>query len=93
MTTNKIVSLSTTTPVLLSPPNTHTGVDITVQNINAEGYVYLGGSNLNNGNYGFRIDPSHAFSIELGGKDSLYALGSTAGLTAAVLTTNLESGS
>lgn len=93
MTTNKIVALSTTDPILLSPPGTHSGVDITVQNINGVGYVYIGGANLNSGNYGFRIDPSHAISIELNGKDALYALGSTSGLTACVLGTNLEQGS
>lgn len=92
MTTNKIVALSTTTPLLLSPAGTHSGVDITVQNINASGYVYIGGSNLNSGNYGFRIDPSHAISIELNGKDALYAIGSTSGLSASVLMTNLEQG-
>jgi hypothetical protein len=79
MTTNRIVALSTTSPTLLSPAGTHSGVDITVQNINAEGYVYIGGSNLTNGNYGFRIDPSHA-------------IGSTSGLSASILMTNLEQG-
>jgi hypothetical protein len=92
MTTNRIVALSTTSPLLLSPAGTHSGVDITVQNINATGYVYIGGSNLTNANYGFRIDPSHAISIELNGRDALYALGSTSGLSASVLMTNLEQG-
>jgi hypothetical protein len=76
MTTNRIVALSTTSPTLLSPA----------------GYVYIGGSNLTNGNYGFRIDPSHAISVELNGRDSLYALGSTSGLSASILMTNLEQG-
>ena len=92
MTTNRIVSLSTSSPILLSPAGTHSGVDITVQNINASGYVYIGGSNLTNANYGFRIDPSHAISIELNGKDALYAIGSTSGLSASILMTNLEQG-
>lgn len=93
MIVNKVVALSTTSPILLSPPATHSGVDITVQNINGSGYVYIGGSDLTSGNYGFRIDPSHAISIELNGRDTLYALGSTAGLAASVLMTNLEQGS
>lgn len=93
MTTNRIVALSTTTPSLLSPAGTHSGVDITVQNIAATGYVYIGGSSaLNSGNYGFRIDPSHAISIELNGRDALYALASTSGVSASVLMTNLEQG-
>ena len=94
MTTNRIVALSTTSPILLSPAGTHSGVDITVQNIAATGYVFLGGSSeLNSGNYGFRIDPSHAISIELNGKDALYAIASTSNVSASVLMTNLEQGS
>lgn len=93
MTVHRIVSLSTTSPTLVSPANTHSGVDITVQNINASGYVFVGGSNITTGDYGFRIDPSHAISIELNGKDDLYVLGSTSGLSAAVLMTSLEQGS
>jgi hypothetical protein len=93
MTTHRIVSLSTTSPSLLSPPGTHSGVDITMQNVNSEGYVYIGASNLTSADYGFRIDPSHAISIELNGKDALYAIGSTSGLSVSVLSTSLEQGS
>ena len=93
MTTGKLHNLSTTSAILISPAGTHSGVDITVQNINASGYVYIGGSDLTSGNYGFRIDPSHAISIELNGRDSLYALGSTSGLSISVLMTALEQGS
>jgi hypothetical protein len=93
MTTNRIVALSITTPSLLSPAGTHSGVDITVQNIAVTGYVYIGGSSeLSSGNYGFRVDPSHAISVELNGRDALYALASTSGVSASVLMTNLEQG-
>lgn len=94
MTTNGIVNLNTATPSLLTPPGTHSGIDITIQNIAATGYAYIGGSaELNSGNYGFRIDPSHAISIELNGRDALYALASTNGVSICILTTNLEQGS
>jgi len=93
MTAHKLVVLSTTSPTLLSPPNTHSGVDITIQNVNAEGYIYIGASGLTSSDYGFRIDPSHAISIELNGRDSIYAIGSNSGLSVAVLTTALEQGS
>ena len=89
MTTHRIVSLSTTSPSLLSPPGTHSGVDITMQNVNSEGYVYIGASNLTSVNYGFRIDPSHAISLELNGKDAIYAIGSTSNLSVSVLSTAL----
>jgi hypothetical protein len=93
MTAHKIVALSTTSPILLSAPGTHSGVDITMQNVNSEGYIYIGASNLTSINYGFRIDPSHAISLELNGKDSIYAIGSTSNLSVSVLTTALEQGS
>jgi hypothetical protein len=93
MTAHKIVTLTTSSPVLLSPPGTHSGVDLTMQNVNSEGYIYIGGENLTSSNYGFRIDPSHAISIELNGKDSIYAISSTNGLSVAVLSTALEQGS
>jgi hypothetical protein len=93
MTASKIVTLSTSTPTLLSPAGTHSGVDITIQNINGEGYIFIGASDLTSGNYGFRIDPSHAISLELSGKDAIYALGSTSNLQISVLTTALEQGS
>jgi hypothetical protein len=93
MTAHKVVVLSTSSPILLSPPGTHSGVDITMQNVNAAGYIYIGASNLTSVNYGFRIDPSHAISLELNGKDAIYALGSTSNLSISVLSTALEHGS
>jgi hypothetical protein len=93
MTAHKVVVLSTTSPILLSPPGTHSGVDITMQNVNASGYIYIGAANLTSSNYGFRIDPSHAISLELNGKDAIYAIGSTSSLSVSVLSTALEQGS
>jgi hypothetical protein len=92
MTAHKTVVLNSTTPTLISPQAVHSGVDITVQNVNAEGYIYLGSENLTTSNYGFRIDPSHAVSFELNGRDILYALASTNGLSVAVITVSLEQG-
>jgi hypothetical protein len=37
--------------------------------------------------------PNHSFSVELNGKDAMYAIASTNGLSLAVLKTKLESGS
>ena len=92
MTEHKIVVVNTSSPILLSPPGTHSGVDITIQNVNSEGYIYLGGSDLTTSSYGFRIDPSHAVSFELSGKDALYAIGSINGLSLSVLSIALEQG-
>jgi hypothetical protein len=94
MTTHALITLSNTTATRLSPNGTHSGMDITLQNVNNEGYIYVGGSDdISSTNYGFRIMPNHSFSIELNGKDAIYAIASTNGLSLAILKTNLESGS
>jgi len=41
-------------------------------------------------NYGFRILPNHSWSIELPGRDPLYAISNVDGAQAAVLWTGVE---
>lgn len=84
-------SLGTAGPTRLSPNGTHSGLDFTVQNSNDSGYIYLGGdSSLTSTNYGFRILPNHSISFELPGKDAIYALPSTSGMSVSVIYTSLE---
>ena len=92
MVKHSLKTLSTSTPTLLSPIATHSGVDVTIQNVNETGYVYVGGENVSSSNYGYRILPNHAISIELQGRDSLYAVSSINSMNTAVLITNLEAG-
>lgn len=82
-----------TTAVPVSPTVTHSGMDITVQNVSPSGFIYVGGEGVTELNYGYRISPNHAISLELSGRCELYAVGSAAGLKAAVLITELEVGS
>jgi hypothetical protein len=91
MTTHVIVELNNETPILVSPNGTHSGRDITVQNINESGYVYVGGEGVSTTSYGYRIAPNTAVSFELPGRDAVYLIGSTT-LNAAVLTMGLEVG-
>ena len=91
MTTHELITLSDTTPTRLSPNGVHSGTDITIQNVNSEGYVYVGGSNVATNNYGYRISPNHAISFELSGQDGLWAVSSEDELLAAVIQTGLES--
>ena len=93
MTQHSVTAISNTTAVRLTPLGVHSGMDITIQNINSEGYIYVGAENLTSSSFGYRIAPDHAISIELPGGDSLYALASESGKEAAILKTNLESGS
>ena len=92
MIIHSVKSLTTNSPTLLSLSGTHSGVDITIQNVNETGYIYLGGSAVTSSNYGYRILPNHAISIELQGRDSLYAVSSVNSMNVAVLMANLEAG-
>jgi hypothetical protein len=91
MTTHAIVAINNATPTLVSPNGTHSGCDITVQNINESGYVYVGGAGVTTTSYGYRVSPNTAISFELPGYDAIYLIGSTT-LNAAVLTMGLEVG-
>lgn len=93
MTTHSLVTLDNVTPTRLSPAGTHSGCDLTVQNVNSTGYIYLGNSSVSSSSYGFRILPNHSISFELPGKDSMYAVASIDNMQAAVMIINLESGS
>lgn len=81
-------------PVRLSPLGTHSGVDITIQNLSDGEYLYLGGSeNLDSENFGYRLSPGSAWSVELPGKDAIYAVCSYNGSAlVATLMTSLEAG-
>lgn len=89
MTQHAVVSLSSTTAIKVTPNGMHSGLDISVQNVNSSGYVYVGGEGVTTTNYGFRISPNSAISFELDGHDSIYLVSSSNGLSAAVITTIL----
>ncbi len=89
---HSLVTLSNTSATRLTPNGKHSGMDITLQNVNETGYIYLGGEGVTSSNYGFRIMPNHSFSIELNGNDPIYAIASTNGLSLAVLKARLEAG-
>jgi hypothetical protein len=94
MTMHSLTTLSNTSATRLTPNGTHSGIDITLQNVNASGYIYIGGdSEISDTNYGFRIMPNHSISFELPGRDELYAIASVNEMKVAVIKTNLESGS
>lgn len=93
MVQHELVTLSNTEAIRLTPNGVHSGLDITLQNINADGYVYVGGVGVTTSDYGYRISPNHAISFELPGQSALYAIASSTGLKVAILKTNLEAGS
>lgn len=92
MTTHATISLSSGTATRLTPNGLHSGMDITIQNVDEDAYVYIGGENVNPEDFGYRLSPNAAISFELPGKDALYAITDTDESYIAVLKTNLESG-
>lgn len=92
MTTHSLTTLSNTAATRLTPVGLHSGMDVTIQNVHASAIVYIGGEGVTSSDYGYRLSPDTAWSVELAGKDALYAITNTNGSTIAVLKTNLESG-
>jgi hypothetical protein len=92
MTIHSLTTLSSSSATRLTPVGTHSGMDLTIQNTDSAAIVYVGGEGVTALNYGYRISPNNAFSIELPGKNHLYAISSVNGSKIAVLKTSLESG-
>jgi hypothetical protein len=92
MTLHAHTTLSNTTATRLSPNGLHSGMDITIQNIHESAYVYVGGEGVTASDYGYRIAPGAAFSIELPGQDALYAISTVNSSKVAILQTGLETG-
>lgn len=90
MTQHDIITLSHSNDTRLTPLGTHSGMDITIQNINDSGYIYIGGEGVSSSSYGYRVSPGHAVSFELIGKDALYAISSDADMSVAILKISLE---
>lgn len=93
MIQHSLVTLNNTNEVRLTPNGVHSGIDITIQNVNSSGYVYIGGQGVSSTSYGYRILPNHAISFELPGTDAIYAISSAPDMKIAIINTNLESGS
>lgn len=85
-------TLSNTSGTRLTPAGKHSGMDITIQNLDSEAFVFVGAEGVTTEDYGFRVAPGSAISFELPGKDALYAISDTNGSEIAILKTNLESG-
>jgi hypothetical protein len=92
MTAHILYTLSNATVTRLTPVGTHSGMDITIQNANDSGYIYVGGTDtLSSTNYGFRIMPNHSVSFELPPRDALFVIASANNMKAAVISMSLES--
>ena len=93
MTSHALTTLSSSAATRLTPTGTHSGMDITIQNISDENYVYLGGQGVTSESFGYRLNPGSAISFELPGKNALYAISDGNETLVAILKTRLEGGS
>lgn len=75
----------------ITPNGIHSGMDITIQNVNESGNIYVGGEGVSTTNYGYKLLPGAAISFELPGKDAIYLIADNADSEAAILTIGLES--
>jgi hypothetical protein len=92
MTSHALTTLSSSAATLLTPNGVHSGMDVTIQNIHASAYVYIGGEGVTASSYGYRLSPGSAISFELPGRDALYAITDTNSSQIAILKTSLETG-
>ena len=88
--THNFIALNNTTATPISATGNHAGRDITIQNISESAFVYIGGQGVTTSNYGYRLAPNSAWSVELMGGEVLYAISSSSS-NVAVLQLGLES--
>ena len=85
-----LLTLSNSTATELTPGARHSGLDVTIQNVDEAAIVYIGGSTVTTSDYGFKLDPGAGFSVELNPNDRLYAISDTNESNAALLRALLE---
>jgi hypothetical protein len=73
---HQLFTLSNTEPTMITPlGNVHSGLEVTLQNVNDSGYIYFGGANtVASTGYGHRLDPGSTISFKLDGHDQLFAI-------------------
>lgn len=89
-TYHELLTLSDTTPTELTPGANHSGLDVTVQNVDPAASCYIGAADVTASNYGFKLDPGVGFSIELNPADQLYIISDVNESPAALLRVFLE---
>lgn len=91
MTQHSLTTLSSTSATKLTPNGSHSGLDLTIQNVHASAYVYVGGEGVTANDYGYRIAPNNGISFSLLSHDAIYAITDTNGSKVAVITVGIIS--
>jgi hypothetical protein len=86
MIRHRLQALSTSTPAQLTiDDEVQSANTLVVQNINDNGFIYLGTSSVSSSNYGYKLYPGQGFTIELSSYTRVYAVSSGSGMSAAVM--------
>jgi len=79
------------TPTRVSPPKVHSGVDITIQNLDTAANVYIGSSTVSTMDFGYKLAAGQAISFVLKSNDELYAISdATPASNVAILTVGIN---
>jgi len=89
-TFHELLTLSNATASELSPGANHSGLDVTVQNVDDTANVFVGASTVTASDYGFKLVPGAAISFELNPKDRLYVISDVNESKAALIRIFLE---
>ena len=90
MTQHSITTLRNTSATRLTPIGMHSGMDITIQNVNETAFVFIGGEGVTTTNYGYRISPNNGIAFELAERDALYAISDVNEAKIAMIKVGLE---
>jgi hypothetical protein len=88
MASTKTLTITSSAPVILTPPAVHSGVDITVQNQGSTD-VYIGTSTVSSSNYGVILGQGEALGLVVPARDEIYAITASSTSTVSVLTVGL----
>ena len=89
-TYHALLTLSNSTQTELSPGINHSGLDVTVQNVNGTANLFIGGTGVTATDYGFKLVPGAGISFELNPKDRLYVISDVNESKAALIRIFLE---
>lgn len=75
MIRHQLKVLNTSTPIELTIEDSINSVcTLVVENINDSGNIFIGNSGVSSSNFGFKLYPRQAFTVELRPYDRLYAV-------------------
>jgi hypothetical protein len=89
-TFHALLTLSDSAQRELSPGINHSGLDVTVQNVDEAANLFIGGTGVTAADYGFKLVPGAGVSFELNPRDQLFIISDVDGSKAALIRIFLE---